>query len=101
MTKLRQLDLFLSLYLSKSQNFLLNLQKKHLIQENDSSEDETKKDTVMLSKFDELKKSAFNDRIQDRFTRNIEIVLTDLSKKSKLTKVDKKVLYGLVTNNPQ
>ena len=40
MTKLRQLDTVVSLYLTKEQRFLLNLQKKNLIQEYDTSDDE-------------------------------------------------------------
>lgn len=54
----------------------------------------------MLSKFDEFQKSAFDDRLQERFSRNIENVLDEMSKKSRLTKVDRKVLYGVVTHNP-
>lgn len=40
MTKLRQLDLLLSLYLNREQKFLLNLQKKHLIQDKETSDEE-------------------------------------------------------------
>lgn len=101
MTKLRQLDLFLSLYLNKNQKFLLNLQKKFLIQEKDTSDDEKQEDQVVLSKFDDYHQSAFNSTVQQDFYRNIEQVISDLTKKSKLTKIDKKVLYGLVTHNPE
>ena len=55
MTKLRQLDLLLSLSLSSKQKFLLHFQRKNLIKEDDSdsSSDEDKDGITFVNKFDE------------------------------------------------
>ncbi|CDW81986.1 UNKNOWN [Stylonychia lemnae] len=97
MTKLRQLDLLLSLQLDKNQKFLLNLQKKHLIQEVDTSTDEDKNNIVVVSKFDS---NTQNDKTQSKFMKSLNLQLNSIQSKSELTEIDKKILIGLVTKNP-
>eukprot|EP00347_Sterkiella_histriomuscorum_P017061 403350812 len=82
MTKLRQLDLLLSLQLDKNQKFLLNLQKKHLIQEIDTSTDEDPENIV-----------EFNAQLQKYLDR--------IKTKKSLSSIDRKILFGLVTKNPE
>jgi len=63
MNKLRKLDLLLSLFLNKDQSLLLTYQKKHLIQEFDtSSDDDLKLESKVLRKFSE----DFTERNQGR-----------------------------------
>lgn len=99
MTKLRQLDLLISLYLNRNQKFLLNLQKKHLIQDIDTSEDEGALDHLELGKL--VEDTDKYEVIQHHFRQDLHEVISDMQKRPKLSKVDKKVLYGLVTKAPQ
>ncbi|CDW75112.1 UNKNOWN [Stylonychia lemnae] len=97
MTKLRQLDLLISLELNKSQKFLLNLQKRHLIQEVETSSDEDGMNLVEVSKFD---KKNQNDQTHKQFMNVLAHNLDKIQRKSKLTEIDKKILFGLITKNP-
>ncbi|CDW89563.1 UNKNOWN [Stylonychia lemnae] len=93
--RLRKLDLLLSLFLSKDQSFLLQFQKKNLIQENDSSsEDDRKNPSRILRKFS----SQYFRRNQDRNTlKQLEEAVYQYSQNEKLEMIDKKILNGLLT----
>ncbi|CDW82658.1 UNKNOWN [Stylonychia lemnae] len=95
MNKLRKLDLLLSLFLNKDQSYLLQYQKKHLIQEADSSsEEENKTQSIILRKFSDgyVKRNQAN-----HLQKRLENILTQFTKANELSLIDKKIIHGLIS----
>eukprot|EP00347_Sterkiella_histriomuscorum_P017804 403347926 len=100
MTKLRKLDLLLSLTLNKDQSYLLQFQKKHLIQDHDSSSSEGDQDlnsSKVVRKFTEesFYNPGQNQVMQQR--RRLEDALIQLQGTKQLSIIDKKIILGLLT----
>ncbi|CDW89478.1 UNKNOWN [Stylonychia lemnae] len=98
--KMRKLDLFLSLFLNKNQNFLLKFQKKHLIQSNDllSSDEEDKSSfNQFIRKYTQ---SNYQKNQPKQYERKLEDILNVYTKLDEIPLLDKKIINGLLTKKP-
>lgn len=111
MTRLRQLDLLVSLFLTSEQKVLLHFSKKNLIRcENDrfnsSSDEEFGSNQAYQSLIPKFQES---DKYDPNFERDLEQadeVMTEAMRalflnRAELSSVNKKILYGILSKKPE
>lgn len=99
LTKLRYLDVLVSLFLDSNQKLLLGFQRKNVIQEDTgsySSDDEQETTKDIISKLNFKDPAAANILNEERLDEALE----ELQKKKKLTPLDQKILLGIVSRAP-
>jgi hypothetical protein len=114
MTRLRQLDLLVSLFLSSQQKVLLHFSKKNLIRcENDrfnsSSEEEFGNNQAyqsIIPKYPEDTGSGQMDPQFERQLENADEVMSEAMRalflnKQELSTVNKKILFGILSKKPE
>lgn len=99
LTKLRYLDVLVSLFLDSNQKLLLGFQRKNVIQEDTGSfssddEQETTKDIINKLNFNDP--GAANIQNEERLDEALE----EFQSKSRLTPLDQKILLGIVSRAP-
>jgi len=99
LTKLRYLDVLVSLFLDSNQKLLLGFQRKNVIQEDTgsySSDDEQETTKDIISKLNFKDPAAANILNEERLDEALE----EFQKKRKLTPLDQKILLGIVSRAP-
>ena len=99
LTKLRYLDVLVSLFLDTNQKLLLGFQRKNVIQEDTgsySSDDEQETTKDIISKLNFKDPAAANILNEEALDDALEV----LQKKKKLTPLDQKILLGIVSRAP-
>lgn len=99
LTKLRYLDVLVSLFLDSNQKLLLGFQRKNVIQEDTgsfSSDDEQETTRDIISKLNFKDPAAANILNEERLDEALE----EFQKKKRLTPLDQKILLGIVSRAP-
>ena len=99
LTKLRYLDVLVSLFLNQEQKLLLGFQRRNVIQEDTgalSSDDEQEKTKDIIKKLNFNDPSASNILNEEKLDEALDL----LGKKQALKPLDQKILLGIVSRAP-